>query len=830
MNGSMSASSEAEEISNSRNVLFSPQQSSTTAVEMDETELPIGPLSADEEAFFEAVRSGDKDAVQNLIRTKRVDVNCRNTNGETTLQIAIEDEAIDIVQMLLRNKAEIGSALFQAVRNNSLQCVRTLVAYDSNRKSSTANTLDRSPVTTKRSSSGKFDEFLTPLGLAVLNGNYGIVEFLVSKGYRVEDPQTQKAQDAAERNEKESMVRLKDSLVKLNTYRALASPLYISHLFLHESKHWGLRKAEHSASDPLFRSIVLKKKLRELAVSEAEFRDEYRALSVQCENFAIQLLDECRNIEEIAAVMDMPELEKIKEDSHLKVKEQRLRVLNLAIKNQNIKFIAHPYSQVMLNSVVYKGTSGWHQLSFPAKVVLAMLYTLVMPLCMLGYMLTPTNRITKKLDIPLFKLMSQASSVLWFLVLVTMSAFQDKYDSFLRLSPLTVLIGIWVIGITVQEVKQALHQGKERYFSEWWHLAVIPMIMSYIIAAVLWIVGYAFIASDSGEWTVHVRQLVGSTSLAPYHLLLLSNSFYSFALVLTFFEASHVLQVNSTLGPLHLSLMNMGKDIMKFFVLFGLNVCAFALAMRKLYSQYVQTSTQVTENNSTTNHAFERIEGTFATLFWALFGHVEMSNFDTPENAQITEVTGHLLFALYSLASVLVALNLLIAMLSNTYKKVSEEKDIKFKFARTRVWMYYVSEISVLPPPFNLFPVEKAVMGVHWLARRYNWIRKCLGRFESEPISTRIKTNEKRRRAVIKNLIHRYFSANEKPQNEDPGEEFPPSEDIQYKLMEVTQTLQSLQNVVKRFRQMPKEKRSNQETEIKDGAVLSRKQEPKTSL
>ena len=170
-----------------------------------------------------------------------------------------------------------------------------------------------------------------------------------------------------------------------------------------------------------------------------------------------------------------------------------------------------------------------------------------------------------------------------------------------------VIIGIWVIGITLQEIKHALHQGKERYFSAWWHLAVIPMVMCYIIAAVLWIVGYAFIASDSGSWTVHVRQLVGSTSLAPYHLLLLSNSFYSFAVVLTFFEASHILLANSTLGPLHLSLMNMGRDIMKFFALCGLNVCAFTLAFRKLYSQYMQTSTQPTKNNSsTTTHAFER--------------------------------------------------------------------------------------------------------------------------------------------------------------------------------------------------------------------------------
>ena len=170
-----------------------------------------------------------------------------------------------------------------------------------------------------------------------------------------------------------------------------------------------------------------------------------------------------------------------------------------------------------------------------------------------------------------------------------------------------IVIGIWVIGITVQEIKHALQQGKGRYFLAWWHLAVIPMIICYIIAAVLWIVGYVFIASDSGSWTVHVRQLVGSTSLAPYHLLLLSNSFYSFAVVLTFFEASHVLLVNSTLGPLHLSLMNMGRDIMKFFALCALNVCAFTLAFRKLYSQYVQTSTQVTKNNnSTTSHAFER--------------------------------------------------------------------------------------------------------------------------------------------------------------------------------------------------------------------------------
>ena len=53
---------------------------------------------------------------------------------------------------------------------------------------------------------------------------------------------------------------------------------------------------------------------------------------------------------------------------------------------------------------------------------------------------------------------------------------------------------------------------------------------------------------------------------------------------------------------------------------------------------------------------------------------------------------------------------------------------------------------------------------------------------------------------VIKNLIYRYFSAKEKPQIDEPEEESPPPEEVQHQLMEVTKTLQSLQNVVKRFR------------------------------
>ena len=165
-----------------------------------------------------------------------------------------------------------------------------------------------------------------------------------------------------------------------------------------------------------------------------------------------------------------------------------------------------------------------------------------------------------------------------------------------------VLIGIWVAGITVQEIKKVLKYGMDRYLSEWWHLALIPMIVFYIIATVLWIVDFAVSGSIASNGTVQVRDL------GSYNLSLLSNSFYSLALVLTFFEASHFLQVNSTLGPLHLSLMMMVKDIVRFLALFGVNVFAFALAMRGLYSHPVQTSEQTSgHTNDTDNHKFQRL-------------------------------------------------------------------------------------------------------------------------------------------------------------------------------------------------------------------------------
>ena len=63
-----------------------------------------------------------------------------------------------------------------------------------------------------------------------------------------------------------------------------------------------------------------------------------------------------------------------------------------------------------------------------------------------------------------------------------------------------------------------------------------------------------------------------------------------------------------------------------------------------------------------------------ATLFWALFGLPDMNIVNLSNLAPVehwfTETVGNLLYATYHVVSIVVLLNVLIAMMSNTYTRV----------------------------------------------------------------------------------------------------------------------------------------------------------------
>ena len=59
-------------------------------------------------------------------------------------------------------------------------------------------------------------------------------------------------------------------------------------------------------------------------------------------------------------------------------------------------------------------------------------------------------------------------------------------------------------------------------------------------------------------------------------------------------------------------------------------------------------------------------------MFWALFDKIDLDDFETKDKSfEITQETGKVLFAFYSICAVMVALNMLIAMMTHSYENIS---------------------------------------------------------------------------------------------------------------------------------------------------------------
>ena len=50
------------------------------------------------------------------------------------------------------------------------------------------------------------------------------------------------------------------------------------------------------------------------------------------------------------------------------------------------------------------------------------------------------------------------------------------------------------------------------------------------------------------------------------------------------------------------------------------------------------------------------------------------------------------MFGVYNLINVIVLINVLIAMMNNSYQFIADHADIEWKFARSKLWLTYFEE------------------------------------------------------------------------------------------------------------------------------------------
>ncbi|XP_031565298.1 short transient receptor potential channel 5-like [Actinia tenebrosa] len=477
-------------------------------------------------------------------------------------------------------------------------------------------------------------------------------------------------------------------------------------------------KNDNTISNPLYYLLDMQQKLHRQAWIDDEFKDDYESLSDQCENFMEELMNQCCSISEKKMLTNvLPDIKKERIEKFIVIHSKRhevrdLSFLNLALKTKCDKLIAHPFNQLQLNSVVYPNIATWRKRSVFSVFMFTLRHFLLLPLLAIVNICSPCeNGITRYMDNPMIKFMSHFWSMLSFVVLLVVSCFQDKFDDELvKLSIPEWMILLWVAGFAAQALVELSTQGFYRYFAQWWNWVMIAMIIVFSTSYSLRLIAYG----NNLNWDVLYHITYFSPSIW-YKLVLVANSLFSIAMVLSFVRLSVVFQVNDVIGPWQLSLYHLILDVIKFMLFFSIFFVAFDLSLRKLYSHYVITQRYIAKTshngtNTETGHTFSSVGSGAYDLFWSIFGYTDPQIFQTKDpNFTITRETGVFLFGLFQVLAVIVAVNMLIAMMTKSFENITSNATKKWKVSRTRIWMFWVEEGSSLPPPFNLLIVLRNV-------------------------------------------------------------------------------------------------------------------------
>ncbi|XP_032084042.1 short transient receptor potential channel 5 [Thamnophis elegans] len=699
-------------------------------------------LSSEEKAYLIAVEKGDYASVKHSVEEAEIyyniNINCMDPLGRSALLIAIENENLEIMELLLSHNIYVGDALLYAIRKEVVGAVELLLNYKKRSGEKQVPTLMMDT---------QFSEFtpdITPIMLAAHTNNYEIIKLLVQRRVTIPRPHQIRC-NCVECVSSSEVDSLRHSRSRLNIYKALASPSLIA----------------LSSEDPILTAFRLGWELKELSKVENEFKAEYEELSQQCKRFAKDLLDQARSSRELEIILNH------RDDQSEELDPQKchdLAKLKVAIKYHQKEFVAQPNCQQLLATLWYDGFPGWRRKHWAVKLLTCVTIGLLFPVLAVAYLMAPKSRLGLFIKKPFIKFICHTGSYLTFLfMLLLASQHIVRTDLHMQGPPPTVvewMILPWVLGFIWGEIKEMWDGGFNEYVHDWWNLMDFAMNSLYLATISLKIVAYVKYngSRPREEWEM-------------WHPTLIAEALFAISNILSSLRLISLFTANSHLGPLQISLGRMLLDILKFLFIYCLVLLAFANGLNQLYFYY-ETSASEEPNNckgircEKQNNAFSTLFETLQSLFWSVFGLLNLYVTNVKARHEFTEFVGATMFGTYNVISLVVLLNMLIAMMNNSYQLIADHADIEWKFARTKLWMSYFDEGGTLPPPFNIIPSPKSC----WYLCK--WVHKQLcppGDPENDHKHENLKTFTERHvdnliqnqhyQEVIRNLVKRYVAA-----------------------------------------------------------------------
>lgn len=231
-------------------------------------------LTPKERHFLEAAEKGDKASVERCLQPPdKVNVNVTNLLGRSALQMAVDNENIEIVELLLAQIGiDIGDALLQAIREGVYRMVEMMVNHPSISRQMLGDGWSSS-YRSKRKESSDYSQDISPVILAAHCNQFEILQLLLTRGATIYKPHSVVCV-CVTCSEKQKEDSLRYSLDRINCFRALASPAWIS----------------LTSNDPILTAFKLSWELHMLSIKENEFKDIFQELEAQTKCKYIRLM------------------------------------------------------------------------------------------------------------------------------------------------------------------------------------------------------------------------------------------------------------------------------------------------------------------------------------------------------------------------------------------------------------------------------------------------------------------------------------------------------------------------------------------------------------
>ncbi|XP_070555789.1 serine/threonine-protein phosphatase 6 regulatory ankyrin repeat subunit B-like isoform X2 [Ptychodera flava] len=354
--------------------------------------------------------------------------------------------------------------------------------------------------------------------------------------------------------------------------------------------------------------------------------------------------------------------------------------LDVLIECEEKEVVANPSVQRYLSDVWGGQLKSWPNW----KIIMLFFVMLLCPPVWIAFSLPLKHRYTK---IPIIKFMCYLVSHGYLIALLIVTCVIPTFINEVEANPSLMpkwyewLLLAWFSGLLVSEITNPA----DRQGLGWIHVINLAIAS---IACFCHLLGFAFEGTARNE-IIYAR-----------------NLFFSTCLLLCFVQFLEFLSFHHLFGPWAIIIRDLMRDLLRFMVILSIFISGFTLQLAAIYQPVYPVRNDTLTEGDGDGSAGAKVQTPLETLellFFSLFGLVEPDNLPpVHRNPYITLTLVKIVFGTYLIVTLIVLINLLIAMMSDTYQRIQAQSDTEWKFGRAQL-IRNMNRTSATPAPLNLF-------------------------------------------------------------------------------------------------------------------------------